>query len=184
MPTIGFADTTSHKAPVPGENNVTVTPARPSDLDALIALFDRSSAESRRQRFHATMRHMPRRYLHDIVSGAAGVVARVARDMERDPSGGCVVALATAVPENADRAELAVWVDDAWHRHGIGMRVTRAVVDQLAADGVRYAVAYLDPTNVAANALVQSLARELAAPQPNAPVVSFDLTHIHIGLAA
>src|SRR5207247_8753932 len=95
-----------------------------------------------------------------------------------DPAGDCVIAVATAMPESADRAELAGWVDDEWQRHGIGMRVPRAVHDQLRADGVRSAVAYLEPGNTAANALARSSARALHAPTPTGAVATLDLTHV------
>jgi GNAT superfamily N-acetyltransferase len=163
---------------MPDEYGLVITPAYPPDLHTLIALFDRSSAASRRQRFHGTVRRIPDQYLHDVACGAPGVVTRLARDVKRDPSGDCVIAVASAVPESADRAELAVWVDDQWQRRGVGMRVLRAVLDQLRADGVRSAVAYLEPGNTAANALARSLARVLDAPTPTGAVATFDLTHV------
>jgi RimJ/RimL family protein N-acetyltransferase len=133
-----------------------ITPARPSDFGPVRDLFDRTSAESRRRRFHGTVRGIPSQYLFAAICGAPDVVARVARDGDR------VIALATAVPESADRVELAVWVDDAWQHRGIGTRVLRAVIDQLLADGVHHAVAYLEPDNAAANALARSLAGSVA----------------------
>jgi L-amino acid N-acyltransferase YncA len=69
-------------------------------------------------------------------------------------------------------------VDDEWQRHGIGMRVLRAVHDQLRADGVRSAVAYLEPGSTAANALARSSARALHAPTPTGAVATLDLTHV------
>jgi GNAT superfamily N-acetyltransferase len=162
----------------PDAYGLVITPAYLSDLHTLTALFDRSSATSRRERFHGAVRRIPDRYLHDLVCGAPGVIARMARDVKRDPAGDCVIAVATAVPESADRAELAGWVDDEWQRHGIGMRVLRAVHDQLRADGVRSAVAYLEPGSTAANALARSSARALHAPTPTGAVATLDLTHV------
>jgi RimJ/RimL family protein N-acetyltransferase len=147
-----------------------ITPARPSDLDPVRELFERTSAESRRRRFHGAVRSVPSRYLYAAICGAPGVIARVAREDGR------VIALATAVPETADRVELAVWVDDAWQHRGIGTRVLREVIDQLLTDGIRCAVAYLEPDNTASLALARSLARQLGAPPPTAPIATFDLT--------
>jgi len=75
-------------------------------------------------------------------------------------------------------------VDDAWQRRGVGMRVLRAVLDQLRADGVRSVVAYLEPGNAAANALARSLACALDAPAPSGPDLAFDLTHVRSGVRA
>jgi RimJ/RimL family protein N-acetyltransferase len=161
----------------PEQFGLVITPAYPSDLDTLSALFERSSVESRRERFHGTVRHIPAEYLHDVVCGAPGVIARVIRDFDRDPSGQWVIALATAILESPDRAEIAVWVDDRWQRRGLGMQLLRAVLDQLGADGVREVVAYLEPDNAAANALARSLARQLDVPLPAGPVVTFELAH-------
>ena len=155
-----------------------ITPARPSDLGAVRDLFDRTSAESRRRRFHGAVRAIPSQYLFAAICGAPGVIARVARDGDR------VIALATAVPETADRTELAVWVDDAWQHRGIGTRVLDAVIDQLITDGVHYAVAYLEPDNAAANALARTLARRLGAPAPTGTVATFDLTEVRSGVPA
>jgi GNAT superfamily N-acetyltransferase len=169
---------------MPDEYGLVIMSAYPSDLHTLIALFQRSSAASRRQRFHGTVRRIPGRYLHDVACGVPGVVTRLARDVKRDPSGDCVVAVASAVPESADRAELAVWVDDEWQRRGVGMRVLRAVLDQLRADRVRSVVAYLEPGNAAANVLARSLARALDAPALSGPDLASDLTHVRSGVRA
>lgn len=167
---------------VPDEYGLVITPAYPADLHTLIALFQRSSAESRRRRFHGTVRRIPRRYLHDVACGAPGVVTRLARDVKRDPSGDCVVAIATAVPESVKRAELAVWVDDEWQRRGLGMRVLRAVLNQLPAQGARSVIAYVEPGNAAANALARSLARALGNPTTSGPRLEFSLTHLRAGV--
>lgn len=172
------------KLTAPGQNRLVITPTCPSDLHTLSALFDRSSAKSRRERFHGTLRRIPCQYLYDVVYGAPGVVARVVRDLNRDPSGGCVIALATAVPESTNRAELAVWVEDAWQRRGIGTRAARAVLEQLEADGVRQAIAYLEPGNTAATALARSLAHANDATAPTGDVVTFQLTRSASQVAA
>jgi GNAT superfamily N-acetyltransferase len=153
-----------------------ITPAYPSDLGSLIDLFRRSSDATRRERFHGSVRRPPCQYLHDVALGAPGVTARVARDIARDPSGRRVIALATATLEAPDRAELAVWVDDEWQRRGVGSRLLRSVVGQLRADGIREAVAYLEPGNVGAISLARHLAQWLDVPVPAGPVLTYDLT--------
>ena len=45
---------------------------RPGDRQALLELFDRSSPETRRERFHGSLSVFPQRYLDDILTGAHG----------------------------------------------------------------------------------------------------------------
>lgn len=157
---------------------LSISPVRPSDASALIALFDRSSARTRRERFHGTVRGFPAQYLNDIVSGAPGVVARVARDLRSDPSGACIVALATASIEPDGRAELGAWVADEWQRRGIGAQVLRAVLEQLRADGVRIAVAYVEPGNHAALSLARRVARDPGVALTAGPAITFELSPV------
>jgi ribosomal protein S18 acetylase RimI-like enzyme len=153
-----------------------ITPARTSDLGALIDLFHRSSDTTRRERFHGSVRRLPCQHLRAVACGEPGVTARVARDLARDPSGSCVIGLATAMLESPDRAELAVWVVDGWQHRGVGHRLLLSVVDELRADGVGEAVAYVETGNVGALALARRLARSLGVPVPAGPVLTFDLT--------
>jgi RimJ/RimL family protein N-acetyltransferase len=153
-----------------------ITPPLPADLDALTALFGRSSEATRRERFHGSLRRLPCQYLRDVACGATGVIGRVARDLASDPSGGCVVGVATSMVESSGRAELAVWVDDAWQRRGVGTRLVRSVVDQLRTDGVHQVVAYVEPSNVGAIALARRLAHWLDVSVPTGPELIYDLT--------
>ena len=159
-----------------GVRGPVTTPAYPSDLGALIALFRRSSDTTRRERFHGAVRRPPCQYLRDVAFAAPGVIARVARDTTDDPSGRCVIALATATLESPDRAEVAVWVDDEWQRHGVGSRLLRDLVGQLRVEGIRQAVAYVEPGNVGAISLARRLAEWLDVPAPAGPVLTYDLT--------
>jgi GNAT superfamily N-acetyltransferase len=163
-----------HRPAPSAEADPVITAARPEDLDGLVALFRRSTETTRRERFHGTTR-LPCSYFQDIVTGASGVVSRVARDLTHAPDGTCVVGLGTATLETPDRAELAVWVDDRWQRHGVGSRLLRGVIDQLRAQGVHQAVAYVEPANFGAVSLARSLARSLGVPVPSGTVLTFEL---------
>jgi GNAT superfamily N-acetyltransferase len=155
--------------------NLSITPVRPSDASGLVDLFDRSCETTRRDRFHGTLRDFPASYLDDIVHGHA-VVARVVRDLVSDPSGGCIVALASASLETCCRAELAAWVVDAWQGHGVGTLVVRAVLHQLCTDGIATAVAYVEADNHAAFALARRVALDLGVAVSTGPVITF---HLH-----
>jgi GNAT superfamily N-acetyltransferase len=154
---------------------LSITPVEPSDASALVDLFDRSSESTRRERFHGAVREVPPKYLDDVVHGVPGVVARVARDLATDPSGHCIVALATASLEESGRAELAVWVVDEWQRRGVGGRVVGAVVDVLRAGGISTAVAYVELDNHAAISLARRVARDLEVAVSTGPQITFYL---------
>lgn len=166
--------------------NLPITPVRPTDAPGLIDLFHRSSETTRRHRFHGTLSDFPQGYLDDLVHGSRtrGVVARVVRDLTSDPSGACIVALASATLDNLCRAELAAWVVDGWQHEGIGTRVVRAVLEQLRTDGIITAVAYLEAGNPAAYALVRRVACDLGIAVSTGPVITFHLQPVPGELAA
>lgn len=144
-----------------------VTPAVASDIRPLLAFFRRNSVESRRDRFHGSLRRFPHPYLHAVTCGDGGVIARVARDYRTDPAGGCIAAFGTASPlVGTNEVEVAVWVDDAYQRRGLATRLLTGVLEQAARDGYPAFVAYLEPGNAAAIALARGLARRLGLPPP------------------
>lgn len=164
--------------------NLPITPVGPADQAGLTGLFARSSETTRRHRFHGTSRDFPPAYLADIVRGTHAVVARVARDLVSDPSGGCIVALASASLESCCRAEVAAWVVDGWQGRGIGTRVVRAVLVQLRADRVATAVAYVEADNHAAFSLARRVARDLGVAVTTGPVTTFHLQPVQGELTA
>jgi GNAT superfamily N-acetyltransferase len=80
----------------------------------------------------APCRSFPSRHLDDILTGAHGELALVARDTCRRQNYGKVFGLASAAPIRPDSAEFAVWVDDAWQGHGVGALLVRAILNLLA----------------------------------------------------
>jgi RimJ/RimL family protein N-acetyltransferase len=87
----------------------------------------------------------------------------------------CLVGVATASLETADRAELAVWVDDQRQRRGLGLRLALTLLSELPALGVSTAVAYLEPNNAAARALARRIAEELDTPPPTSTLAVYPL---------
>jgi RimJ/RimL family protein N-acetyltransferase len=158
------------------DTEVVITPTTLGDLRPLLELFQRSSPESRRQRFHGAVAQFPRRYLYAVTCGENGVVARVARDLTADRSGGCIVARGTAMPERAGQVEIAVWVDESRRHRGIATQLLDAVLVQAATAGATTAIAYLEPGNTGAVALARRLAHRLGRPPPIGSVARFDLT--------
>jgi len=117
---------------------------RPGDRQALLELFDRSSPDTRRERFHGSLSVFPQRYLDDILTGAHGQLALVARDTCHRQNYGKVFGLASAAPVGPGTAEFAVWVDDAWQGHGVGTLLVRAILNLLAQQGMSTAVGIME----------------------------------------
>jgi GNAT superfamily N-acetyltransferase len=159
---------------VKSTSNVSITSIRPGDAAALAGLFDWSSPATRCTRLHGTVGAFPPSYFDDIARRAPGVIARVARDLTGDPSGACIIALASASLA-CGHAELGVWVVDPWQRQGIGSRVARAVLEELRDDGIPAAVAYVEPDNHAAFSLAQRAARDLDLVVRVGPTITFQL---------
>jgi GNAT superfamily N-acetyltransferase len=131
---------------------------RPGDRQALLELFDRSSSETRRERFHGSLSVFPQRYLDDILTGAHGQLALVARDTCHPQNYGKVFGLASAAPVGPGTAEFAVWVDDAWQGHGVGTLLVRAILNLLAQQGMSTAVGIMESGNGAIRRLIGRVA--------------------------
>jgi GNAT superfamily N-acetyltransferase len=125
----------------------------PTDRDALLDLFARSSPQTRRDRFHHALSVFPAAYLDDILAGRQLVCA--ARDACHLENVGRIFGLASAAPIGPGTAEFAVWVDDAWQRHGVGSLLVRAILDQLARTGVRTAVGVVEHGNLAVQRMLR-----------------------------
>jgi RimJ/RimL family protein N-acetyltransferase len=136
---------------------------RPGDRQALLELFDRSSPESRRERFHHALSVFPQRYLDDILTGAHGQLALVARDTCHRQNYGKVFGLASAAPIGPGTAEFAVWVDDTWQGHGVGTLLVRAILHLLARQGMSTAIGIMEPGNSAIRRLLDRVAPQATA---------------------
>lgn len=128
----------------------------PSDRQALLDLFARSSPATRRDRFHHALSVFPASYLDDILTGRQ--LALAARDTCHPENFGKVFGLASAAPVEPGTAEFAVWVDDDWQGHGVGSLLTRAILEQLARSGVRTAIGIVEPGNVAVQRMIRQVA--------------------------
>jgi GNAT superfamily N-acetyltransferase len=118
--------------------------AAASDRDPLERMFDRCSAETVYRRFFGRLREFPRGYLAGAIAGDPGrhdaVVVRLT-------SNGAAVALASLVgdPEDPEQAELAVLVEDAWQRRGVGAAMVEILLRRARARGVKRIVVSVLP---------------------------------------
>jgi RimJ/RimL family protein N-acetyltransferase len=136
---------------------VTSSTVMSSDRQALLQLFERSSPQTRRDRFHHALSMFPQRYLDDILTGRQ--LAIVARDACHPETYGEVFGLGSAAPvPPSGTAEFAVWVDDTWQGRGVGTLLTRAILTELARSGLHTAVGIVEEGNVAVRRLMKRVA--------------------------
>ncbi len=103
---------------------MTLRRATAADVERLDRMLDRCTVRTRTLRFNVPVRSLPRAYASRIAQPARGEAHWVA---EID---GAVVALASV-----SGAEIAVLVEDAWQRRGLGTRVLGCAVAEAAQHG-------------------------------------------------
>lgn len=110
---------------------VGVRDASAADLDALRAMFSRSSAGTIYGRFHLPYPRVPGWMLAQLLnggpSGGRSLVAVVR---------GGVVGHAMHGPPQAGEAEVAVVVEDGWQRRGVGECLLRMLAEKARGEGV------------------------------------------------
>ncbi|WP_199527996.1 GNAT family N-acetyltransferase [Kitasatospora sp. SolWspMP-SS2h] len=131
---------------------LTVRRASPGDKAAALAMHARCSAESLRRRYHGPVRDADR-YLDHLLDPRHGQTLAV------ETSDGRLVALAHLMWDD-EGAEIALLVEDAWQRRGLGVDLVRRMAALALEAGVRtvYAV------TTSANTGLISTMRRLSAP--------------------
>ncbi|WP_188307221.1 GNAT family N-acetyltransferase, partial [Streptomyces sp. CBMA123] len=137
---------------LPDGTELLLRPAGPADKAAALAMHGRCSPAALRLRYHGPVRDADR-YLDHLLDPRRG------RSLVVSAPDGRVVALGHLMWDE-DEAELAVLVEDAWQRHGLGLALLRRLtaVARTAGIGTVYAVTQ------AANAGLIAAMRRLAAP--------------------
>ena len=131
---------------------MTVRLGRPEDSDGVERMHDRSSPESRYQRYFTPMNEWREDNLRRISGGHRGATLVVTDEQET------VIALGNVFPaghEDAEAAEIAVIVDDAWHGLGLGMVLTTHLIDVARRLGFTTLVAYVLAENRAMLGLLE-----------------------------
>lgn len=125
-------------------SSITVRLARPGDTVGVEELHQRCSEESRYERYFTPMNTWREEQLRRISGGHRGATL-VATD-ERD----AIIALGNVFPlgpDDADGAEIAVLVDDAWHGRGVGAMITEHLIEVARRWEFHRLVAYVLATN-------------------------------------
>lgn len=152
------------------EGELVLRTGKVTDADAVVAMHERCSHQTRTQRYHVPMVRLTQRTARHLLApaGGASVLAWV---------GDAVVGMATVAPwdEETDAVmELAVMVEDGWQGRGIGTALLRQVLGaarDLDADRV---VCLVQPGNLA-------MLRTVNAAQLRARIVSTD-AHLTVSI--
>ncbi len=141
----------------------------PADKEALVRMVDRTSPQSRQGRFHEPLAALPPGWARAIsnVTGRRVAVAAVVEGIDHrlanqpDAALGApfddeVVALAQVEPE-VGGAELAVLVEDAYQRTGLGLVVVCVALVEVARSGVPRVRAHILPGNDGIRRLLSAL---------------------------
>jgi GNAT superfamily N-acetyltransferase len=107
---------------------IAVRRAEPGDRDAAVAMHTRCSTRTLRQRYHGPVGDADRYLAHLLDPRHGQTLAVEAED-------GSIVALAHLLWDD-DAAEIAVLVEDAWQRHGIGGALVQRLTELARAAGV------------------------------------------------
>ena len=125
---------------------ISVRLSRPDDMAGVEDMHERSSAESRFQRYFTPMNEWREDNLRRISGGHRGATL-VVTDMHDE-----VIALGNVFPlgpQDHETAEIAVIVDDAWHGVGVGRLLTRHLIHVARRMGFGSLVAYVLAENTA-----------------------------------
>jgi N-acetylglutamate synthase-like GNAT family acetyltransferase len=137
---------------IAGPAHLHVRPARPSDLPLLEAMVGRSSSDTVYRRFHGALGNAARAELRRISRPSPEHRSWVA--VGRGGVRGTVT-LAFAAD---GQAEIALFVEDDWFRHGVGRALAHAAIAEANRLGVREVVAYIQPENFRAREFFRSVA--------------------------
>lgn len=110
-----------------------------ADVEALVAMHGRCSAETVFRRYHSPMVRLSPRLARALLTPADGFSIVVG-------TGDDVVA-AAVVGAAGSEAEAGIMVEDRWQRRGLGARLLRALAEEAAARGTDTLTCHVQPDN-------------------------------------
>src|SRR5438045_7857648 len=118
---------------LPSGERVRLRPIRPDDEPRLSELYDRSSRDTRYQRFFTVMRRLPPDWAHFLANvDYDRRLALVAEDVTAPATR--LIGVARYEP-GGDVAEIALVVEDAWQGKGVGRRLLSDLFRAAAENG-------------------------------------------------
>jgi GNAT superfamily N-acetyltransferase len=134
--------------------DLVIRPVAEDDLGPLRRMFERSSAETRYLRFFSGGATVPDHILRRLVEVDHACREAVVAEVDGEIVGMAGYDRTAADPE---RAELAVVVEDAWQRRGLGRRLVREVARRARRHDVNVIVASVLSENQRALRLVRGM---------------------------
>jgi N-acetylglutamate synthase-like GNAT family acetyltransferase len=162
------------------ESPVWLRPARPGDLPGLGELLGRCSPETLYRRFHGTT-HEPMR--HEMERVAAPATDDRRRSWVATSGDGAVRGTGTLAWRSDGTPEIALLVEDAWFRRGIGRGLIHGLAGDARRSGADAIVAWVQGDNLRAVKFLRAVAPgariafdsgELALTISLAPVAQWD----------
>lgn len=138
---------------LPAGQEISLRRAHPEDLDAALAMHERCSPGTLAQRYHGPVGDADR-YLTHLLS------PRFGQSLAVETAAGRLVALGHLLWDG-EESEVALLVEDAWQRRGIGAALLRRLVELAAQAGRESVYAVTRSTNTGMTAAM----RELDLPQ-------------------
>lgn len=116
------------------QGKLLIRSALPCDADALAAMHDRCSLDTRIARWHAPIRAIPASYLAEITGCLASHAAVVAARSEAPHE---LIGVASACLVSPAAWELGMLVEDASQRQGVGRAMLHVLTDEVVRRGGR-----------------------------------------------
>jgi RimJ/RimL family protein N-acetyltransferase len=149
---------------------VPVRPIRPADAPALQRFHSRLSDQTVYLRFFEQMPQLSDELAQRLTHlDTPGRVALIALDPAQPAEIIAVVRYERAA--GTDRAEYAATVADAWQHQGLGLALTRALIAEARAEGIRYFEALVLADNQAMRGLFQHLGLPTQTAWESGPVL-------------
>lgn len=126
--------------------------SRPEDLESLRAFTDRCGPETLYRRFHGSGRRAIERELGRVACSTVDHRSWVV------VAGGDVRGTATLARSRTGASEMAVLVEDAWFRRGIGRALVGELTAHAASRGLATIVAWVQADNEAALRFIRAVA--------------------------
>ena len=136
----GDADALGWVEPIKGDATVWIRLARPEDADAVAAMHERCSEQTRYQRYLTGVGQWRDISLRHLTGGHRGSTLVVMNEE------GAIVGLGNVfpdLPEDSHVAELAVIVEDGYQNRGIGTRLLRHMLELAERIGFKEVVAFV-----------------------------------------
>lgn len=155
---------------LPDGAELLVRPATPDDLPAVMAMHERCSARSLRRRYPATAGSPAPHRLRNLLDPTRGLTLLALHTGGLGADGGPVVAMANLVTEGM-LGEVALLVEDAWQRRGLGSALLRRLAGYADSAGYAALVAHLRADDPALHRTLNRLQRPGSAYR-DGPVVT------------